>query len=540
MGRTRGLIQAGRRRLPTGGSLPDEIWRRRHRGILILLWVHAGGVFGFGLLRGFSLAHMASESAVIVLAAVVAGTQRFRPNIRMAAATMGLLSSSAILVHLSGGVIEMHFHFFVMVAVITLYQSWLPFLLAIGYVVIHHGVAGALDPSSVFNHPSAIAHPWRWASIHGAFILAESVACLTAWRLNEAEGARAEDFHRQLSAVVQSSHDAIIGLTLKGLIVTWNPAAESLFGYTAFEVIDRRFGGILVPPEQLDAERKVLDRVLMTGAVERYETQSLRRDGSSVDVAVTMSPILQRDGAVIGASMIVRDVTVRIAAEREREAATEAMRDFVAIASHELRTPITVVKGMGLTLRDRWESIPPEMRHRQLDAIVRNSGVLASLVDDLLVVSRIESGSIERQPVHVDIAAVCRQIMEDIREEDFELRIPEHLKALVDPSHLDQMLINYIRNARAYGSPPYRIDASGESGSTWIAVVDHGPGVPSVFEPRLFEKFARADKQESKTKGGSGLGLSLVRGLARAADGDAWCERIEPSESRFYVRLPSN
>lgn len=540
MGATRNLIQAGRRRLPTGASLPDEVWRRRHRGILILLWAHAGGVLVFGLLRGFGVAHMTWETSIIVVAAVIAGIQRFRPILRMVAATFGLLSSSAILVHLSGGVIEMHFHFFVMVAVITLYQSWLPFLLSIGYVVLHHGVAGALDPSSVFNHPSAIAHPWRWAAIHGAFILAESAACLTAWRLNEVEGARADEFHRQLSALVQSSHDAIIGLTRKGLIATWNPAAESLFGYAAVEVIDRPFDTMLLSVQQFGTELKNLERVLVTSADDRYETKILRKDGSSVDVAVTTSPIVEKSGAVIGASTILRDITARKAAEREREAATDAMRDFVAIASHDLRTPITIVKGMGLTLRDRWESIPPEMRHRQLDAIVRNSGVLAGLVDDLLVVSRIESGSIDRQPTMVDVAAVCRQIMDDMREDDFELRIPEHLKVLVDPSHLDRMLINYIRNARAYGSPPYRIEAWAEKGSMCIAVVDHGPGVPAGFEPRLFGKFARADKQESKAKGGSGLGLSIVRGLARAANGDAWYERIEPSESRFYVRLPAN
>ena len=536
----RGLIQAGRRRLPTGASLPDEVWRRRHRGILILLWTHAGGVFAFGLLRGFTLAHMAWETSAIVAAAVIASIQRFRPNIRMVAATLGLLTSSAILVHLSGGVIEMHFHFFVMVAVITLYQSWLPFLLAIGYVVVHHGVAGAFDPASVFNHPSAIAHPWRWAAIHGAFILAESAACLTAWRLNEVEGARADEFHRQLSALVQSSHDAIVGLTREGLIATWNPAAESLFGYAAGDVIDRRFDSMLLLPQQLDTEQQSLERVLVKNAVDENETKIIRKDGSSVDVAVTMSPIVDKGGAVIGSSTILRDITARKEAEREREASTEAMRDFVAIASHDLRTPITIVKGMGLTLRDRWESIAPEMRHRQLDAIVRNSGVLASLVDDLLVVSKIESGSIDRQPTHVDVATVCRQILEDIGEDDFELRVPEHLKVLVDPSHLDRMLINYLRNARAYGSPPYRIEASADNGSTRIAVVDHGPGVPAGFEPRLFEKFARADKRESKTKGGSGLGLSIVRGLARAADGDAWYERIEPVESRFYVRLPAN
>ena len=98
--------------------------------------------------------------------------------------------ASGILVHLSGGYIELHFHFFVMVAVIALYQDWAPFLIAIGYVVLHHGLMGTLDPESVYNHPSAWAHPWRWAAIHGIFILGASAASLVNWRFNEQEYAR--------------------------------------------------------------------------------------------------------------------------------------------------------------------------------------------------------------------------------------------------------------------------------------------------------------------------------------------------------------
>ena len=222
----------------------------------------------------------------------------------------------------------------------------------------------------------------------------------------------------------------------------------------------------------------------------------------------------------------------------ELEAATEAMRDFVAIASHDMRTPITVIKGMALTLRDRWEAVPPESRHRHLDSIVRNAGYLATLVDDLLTVSKLESGSMGADPIAVDVAIAARQILEDLKEYNFEIRIPENLRALVDPAHLERILINYVVNARTYGEPPYRIEASTKDRSMHLTVVDHGPGVPIAFEPRLFEKFARAEKQESKVREGTGLGLSIVRGLARAAGGDAWHERVEPSGSRFCVRLP--
>jgi diguanylate cyclase len=173
------------RSLPRGGNLPLTIWQRRHRGIVALLWLHALGIPLFGLAVGAGPIHALTEGGVVAIAAVVAGQREWPRGVRSTAAVLGLLSSSGILVHLSGGLIEMHFHFFVMVAVVTLYQDWLPFLIAIGYVVAHHGLAGWIEPTSVYNHPDALAYPWKWAAIHGSFIMAESVALLTSWRLSE-------------------------------------------------------------------------------------------------------------------------------------------------------------------------------------------------------------------------------------------------------------------------------------------------------------------------------------------------------------------
>ena len=116
---------------------------------------------------------------------MAATLERFGQKLRVAAASAGLIRCSAVLVHLSGGYIEAHFHFFVMIGILTLYQEWTPFLVAIAYVVVHHGLGGVLAPESVYNHPDAVDHPWRWALIHGAFVLGASVAHLVAWRTNE-------------------------------------------------------------------------------------------------------------------------------------------------------------------------------------------------------------------------------------------------------------------------------------------------------------------------------------------------------------------
>ena len=171
--------------LPKGQMLPEHIWRRRHAAIVWLLWLHVPALTAFGIAQGQSLRHMLLEAGLIACAAWLAGSERFTMTQRVVAASFGLITSSAVLVHLWTGVIEAHFHFFVMVGVLTLYQAWVPFLVAIAYVVMHHGVVGVLAPASVYNHADAIGNPWKWALIHGGFVLAASVAHIVAWRTNE-------------------------------------------------------------------------------------------------------------------------------------------------------------------------------------------------------------------------------------------------------------------------------------------------------------------------------------------------------------------
>ena len=158
--------------VPQGSALPEEVWAQRHRGIVALLWLHAPGVFIFALTRHVPLPHAAFEGCVVVTFALTAMALHRHRRPAAVVAALGLLTCSAILVYESGGVIEMHFHYFVVVGVITLYQDWWPFLTAIGYVVLQHGVLGVIDPVAVYNHQSAVDHPWQWAGIHGLFVLA--------------------------------------------------------------------------------------------------------------------------------------------------------------------------------------------------------------------------------------------------------------------------------------------------------------------------------------------------------------------------------
>ena len=178
-------LSLGSVRLPSGGSMPVDGWARRHRGVLAILACHAVGLAAFGLYAGAGVWHSVGEGSVIAFLGLLAAQRRLGRRARSVVAAFGLMSSSAVLVHLSGGYIEAHFHFFVMLGVIFLYEDWLPYVLAVGYVAVHHGVVGTLDPLSVYNHPDALVRPWVWAGIHAVFILGLSAALIVAWNIIE-------------------------------------------------------------------------------------------------------------------------------------------------------------------------------------------------------------------------------------------------------------------------------------------------------------------------------------------------------------------
>ncbi|MFI4991912.1 MAG: HD domain-containing phosphohydrolase [Solirubrobacterales bacterium] len=197
--------------LPSGGSLPIAEWRRRHAGIMVLLWLNVlvvpvAGVVG----GGTSLVHNLSSGIALGVLAALGAAPRLSRNLRMASASLGLLSAAALLIHSSGGLIEMHFYFFVLIIVLTLYEDWMPFVLALVFVLLHHGVLGTLEPKSVFDRPEEWAHPWLWAGIHAAFVGAAGAAAVAAWRLNEDVRAEMRSAHRQLE--IASETDSLTGL----------------------------------------------------------------------------------------------------------------------------------------------------------------------------------------------------------------------------------------------------------------------------------------------------------------------------------------
>jgi diguanylate cyclase len=203
--------------LPRGLGIPHETWVARHRWVVRILVVQCFGIVLFALWRGYSLEESLWEVLPPGLMALLATSPKFDKTVRSAFAAVGLMVISTSLVHLSGGYIEAHFHFFVMIPIVAIYESWVPFALSVGLVLVHHSFVGVSDPSAIYNHPAALAHPWTWAGIHTVAIFAACLGAIVNWkaqeRLREAEAGLAGQL------VHQANHDALTGLPSRTLFV---------------------------------------------------------------------------------------------------------------------------------------------------------------------------------------------------------------------------------------------------------------------------------------------------------------------------------
>lgn len=259
--------------------------------------------------------------------------------------------------------------------------------------------------------------------------------------------------------------------------------------------------------------------------------------------ALVLSFARSRGRAFDLASAMTRDLRGREreleAANHQLEATTGAMRDFVAVASHELRTPIATLVGYSnMLLRDAG-TISDAQRKEFLEVIRRQAGRLAGLVNDLLVVSRIEAGVLETKPERVELAGAIAQVLEDLPDGAAGVVRTDSpaCAVVVDPDHLHRVLVNYLANALRYGEPPIEVRTVVNGQWVEVRVCDVGQGVPEGFEARLFDRFARPARPQRSD--GTGLGLWIVKGLAEANGGEVWHEPNTPQGACFGVRLPS-
>ncbi|HZQ27682.1 MAG TPA: EAL domain-containing protein [Acidimicrobiales bacterium] len=286
--------------LPKGAPLAEDEWARRHYWILLLLYVHVPALVLFGALNHRSLVHCTMETLPVVICAYVASQRVASRQVRSVLAALGLMLCSAILVHLSGGVTEMHFHFFVMLGVISLYQDWRPFLVAIGFVTLHHGVMGILRPRDVFDHASAWHSPVKWAVIHGGFVLAASAVSVVAWRIIEDDHRRSQEKlaerERRFRALIEHSSDMIALMDATGTLVYSSPSTIKVLGYTPEEAVGRPATDF-DHPDDADRARPVLERVLSRpGSSGEMDLRLRHKDGGYRWVHMVITNLLDEPG----------------------------------------------------------------------------------------------------------------------------------------------------------------------------------------------------------------------------------------------------
>ena len=311
--------------LPRGTALPEDVWWHRHRGILAVLWLHVPGVFGVAMAQHVGLVHAAVETSIIIGFATLATASIRHRTLSTVLAAIGLLTCSAVLVHLTHGLIETHFHFFVIVGVVTLYQDWTPFLVAIAYVVAQHGIAGALAPESVYNHPEAVANPWKWAGVHGLFILGMSAAGIVTWKLNElllldvlererllsSSEAELRDTLSLLHATLDATADGVLVVDNEGRITSFNRRFVEIWGIPD-EILESRDDAraIAYVLEQLhdpDGFTAKVAELYATPTAESYDTLHFK-DGRVIE---RFSQAQRVHGEIVGRVWSFRDVTER-------------------------------------------------------------------------------------------------------------------------------------------------------------------------------------------------------------------------------------
>jgi PAS domain S-box-containing protein len=347
---------------------------------------------------------------------------------------------------------------------------------------------------------------------------------------------KAEETLHQLAAIVEHSNDAIFAATLDGTILTWNGGAEQLFGYSQEEMQGRQVSSLQGSSQADDLLRKVS----LGERVEELEAVNVRKDGRSIDVALTISPMLDRKGQIIGASIIARDITERKQLEQMKD-------DFVGTVSHELRTPLTAIKGFIELVADGEAGPLSDAQREFLQIAARNTDRLGNLINDLLDVNRIEAQLLEIRFQPTDLGAVLNEVMAtfkamaESRELTFRAQIDPIPMISGDAPRLVQVFSNLVSNAIKY-TPRGEVGMRARVYQDWaeVCVHDSGVGLSPEEQARLFTKFFRARNPLVAESGGTGLGLVIVKAIVEKHRGTVEVESHPGRGTRFRVRLPLN
>jgi PAS domain S-box-containing protein len=399
---------------------------------------------------------------------------------------------------------------------------------------------------------------------------------------------------RWLAAVVQSSDDAIVSKTLDGVIRSWNAGAQRIFGYTPQEIIGRSVL-TLIPPELQAEEQDIVAHLVRKERVEHFETVRLRKDGTRVEVSLSVSPILDDADHVLGAAKIARDITEAnrlrraehelamqlqeqaieleqqideaqslqeeleqtneelqqavdsgTAAREEAERASRVKSQFLATMSHELRTPLNAIGGYVDLLDLGLRGPLTDDQRSDLERIRINQRTLLRLIEDVLDFAKLESGLFRFQlgalPLDELLCTLEAFVAPLLRKKGLAYQFEPcgtDLVAHADRDKVEQIMLNLLSNALKFtddGQIRVRCRPLGESVA--IEVTDTGRGIPAELHEAIFEPFVQAEQQFSRAVTGTGLGLAISRELARGMGGDVVVQSQPGDGATFTLILP--
>lgn len=372
---------------------------------------------------------------------------------------------------------------------------------------------------------------------------------------------KAENSNRYFAAVVESSDDAIVTKNLDGIITSWNKGAQAIFGYTAEEAVGQPVT-ILMPPDRQDEEPNILARIRRGERIDHYETVRQRKDGSLVDISLTVSPVEDANGRVIGASKIARDISemrkARAALARSHEEleklvnlrtaslqqALAQMEEFSYSVSHDLRAPARAIQGYAeAMLEDHGERLDAECR-QYLQNILASSTRMEQLIGDVLTYSKLARSEIRFQPVSLEklVPEIIRHNPE-MQPPNAEITIRRPLEPVVgNESFLTQALSNLLSNAIKFvpqgAKPDVLIWTARNNGSVRVWVKDNGIGIHPKYQHRLFKMFERV--HQNSTYEGTGIGLAIVRKAAEKMGGKVGVESDGIHGSSFWIELQAS
>jgi two-component system, OmpR family, sensor histidine kinase VicK len=356
----------------------------------------------------------------------------------------------------------------------------------------------------------------------------------------------------EMAAIVDSSNDAIIGKTLEGVITTWNRGAEHVYGYTAREMVGKNVS-LLVPDGRGDESRQIIAGMLATDKrTAHFETQRVHKDGRVIDVSLTVSPIRDSDGTIVGASSVARDVTehnamaeaLKASELRSVLAVSRAKDEMVSLVSHELRTPLASLLGFTELLYAR--PLTAKLRKQYLGVMLQEGRRLTDLINDVLHLQRLEAGHVDLNLAPADLEALIQRSVTTAGEDALRpIKVARSKKlplVMVDSDSILQVLTNLLSNARKYSPDGGEIivKTSRVGDMVEIDIEDHGLGLPDDALPKLFGTFSRVDRRDRRLIKGTGLGLAISRKIVEAHHGKIEAHSDGPDKgSHFRFTVPA-